>query len=273
MRLRHAPRRSSLAASAVLVAFAAAASSACTISFGDFGAQQKDTWTKDYTVEPGGEFEVRNTNGRISVEPSSDGRISVVAERTARAMTDEAARELLSKHQIEEQVSADAVRLESKAPFGLKGTVTVEYHVKVPAGIRVKLRGTNGGMTLTDLPNEVAAETTNGGIKGTGLSGGIRAVTTNGGVTLEVTRLTDAGIEMEATNGGLRLRLPADAKAEIAARTTNGGIDIDGLEVETIGEVTRRRLDGRLNGGGPRIRLETTNGGIRIGTASFGDDD
>jgi hypothetical protein len=29
-------------------------------------------------------------------------------------------------------------------------------------------------------------------------------------------------------------------------------------------EQSRRRLDAKLNGGGPRIELETTNGGIKI---------
>lgn len=267
--MRH---RSHLPALIVLAA-ASLVASGCAISFDDFGAQQKDTWTKDYTIEPGGEFEVRNTNGRISVEPSTDGRISVVAERTAKAMTDESAKELLAKSEITEEVTPKSVRLESRSPFGFKGMVTVQYHIKVPAGIQVKLRGTNGGLALTDLPNDISVETTNGGIRGTGLSGAVRAVTTNGGVTLELTGLSGSGVEMEATNGGLRLRLPADARADIAARTTNGGIDLGDLKVEVVGEVSRRRLDGRLNGGGARVRLETTNGGIRLGSGSFTDDD
>jgi hypothetical protein len=44
---------------------------------------------------------------------------------------------------------------------------------------------------------------------------------------------------------------------------TNGGIDSSGLSIETT-ESTRRRLEGRLNGGGAPIRIEGTNGGIRI---------
>jgi len=44
---------------------------------------------------------------------------------------------------------------------------------------------------------------------------------------------------------------------------TNGGIDTGPLPVEKV-EASRRRLEGRLNGGGPTIRLETTNGGIRL---------
>jgi hypothetical protein len=71
-------------------------------------------------------------------------------------------------------------------------------------------------------------------------------------------------VKLECTNGGIRLRLPADAKASISARITNGGIETSGLTLDATGAQSRRRLDGRLNGGGPRIDLEGTNGGIRI---------
>ena len=50
----------------------------------------------------------------------------------------------------------------------------------------------------------------------------------------------------------------------ISASVTNGGIDTSGLELETL-ESSRRRLEARLNGGGPQVRIEGTNGGIRIG--------
>ncbi len=71
-------------------------------------------------------------------------------------------------------------------------------------------------------------------------------------------------MKLECTNGGIKLRLPPDAKATITASVTNGGIgvtEIPGLETT---ESTRRRLEARLNGGGPSIRLSGTNGGIQI---------
>ena len=33
---------------------------------------------------------------------------------------------------------------------------------------------------------------------------------------------------------------------------------------DSTGDNNRRRLEGRLNGGGPRIQIEGTNGGIRL---------
>jgi hypothetical protein len=51
-------------------------------------------------------------------------------------------------------------------------------------------------------------------------------------------------------------------RASISASITNGGISTSG-QLDTL-ESTRRRLEARLNGGGPPIRISGTNGGITI---------
>ena len=91
----------------------------------------------------------------------------------------------------------------------------------------------------------------------------MRATTTNGGVDLELV-VADPAVHVSTTNGGVTVRIPPDSKADLQATCTNGGIDVTGLELDVEGERTRRRLDGRLNGGGPRIDVSTTNGAIEI---------
>ena len=61
----------------------------------------------------------------------------------------------------------------------------------------------------------------------------------------------------------MTLRLPDDAKADVLATWTNGGINVSDVKID-VTEQSRRRFEGRLNGGGPLIELQTTNGGIRI---------
>ena len=115
----------------------------------------------------------------------------------------------------------------------------------------------------TGLGGKTRLEATNGGVIARDMSGAIEASTTNGGVELALTRVAEGGVRMSCTNGGLVLHLPADAKASIDASITNGGIDAGGLTLETT-ESSRRRLVGTLNGGGPRISIEGTNGGISL---------
>ena len=45
---------------------------------------------------------------------------------------------------------------------------------------------------------------------------------------------------------------------------TNGGISVGSLDNFEVSEKSRRHLEGRLNGGGTEIELQTTNGGIRL---------
>src|SRR5262249_5390650 len=158
-----------------------------------------------------------------------------------------------------------AVRIEThlqKTSGWFGGSGQVLYTVRVPATAEVKFSTVNGGVEVTGLKGRIVAETTNGGVTARDVSGTIDASTTNGGVDVELSQVGEGGAKLECTNGGIKLRLPSDAKANINATITNGGIDASGLSIDTT-ESTRRHLEGRLNGGGPPIRIEGTNGGIR----------
>jgi hypothetical protein len=226
-----------------------------------------DTWTRSYTLSQGGSVEIVNQNGQISLEPSDrPDAVEVRAERTARASSDDAAKALLAKIEIQEAVTPAQVHLETKGPgtWGREG-YEVKYVVKVPAGCSVRARTHNGGVQLAKLQNDVEAETVNGGVKGQDISGSFQAETTNGGIEVSVTAVGAKGLRLETTNGGVSLQLPKTAKADLSARAVNGGLHVsDDLPFRATGEQSRRHLEGQLNGGGPKIELATTNGGIHI---------
>jgi hypothetical protein len=229
----------------------------------------QDEWTRSYPLGPGGRLEIINVNGRISAEPSDGSSVEVRADRTAKALSDESARELLGKIEMREEVSADRVRVEVRAPrfSGGPSGHDIKWTVKVPRGVAVDLRTINGGVRLDRLEGEVRARSTNGGIVGEALNASsVDAAVTNGGVEINLANAPSSGsIELESVNGGVTLSLPATVKADITARCVNGGISIDGVDVEVVGEQTRRRLDGKINGGGgARISMETVNGGVKI---------
>ena len=254
-------------ATLVVVCSALLAATGCEVAFSSFHAEARDEWTKSFQPAAGTRLEIDNTNGTIEVDPSADGQIHVRAERLAKAATDEAAKDLLKKIEIRELVDSVAVRLETRSPSGgfLSGGQTkVNYFVKVPASMEARLQNTNGGITLRDLTGPVDASTTNGGVEGRGLRGAVKAATTNGGINVELSAVGDSGVTLETTNGGIRLTLPEDAKADIAASVVNGAVDVSGLKAEASGEASRRRFEGRLNGGGPRVTAETVNGGVKI---------
>jgi hypothetical protein len=225
-----------------------------------------------------GRLELINVNGRITAEPTDGPELIVEGRRTAKASTDEAAKTMLEKLEIREEANDASVRIESRPPR-LSGFSNheIEWTVKVPKGIVLDLRTTNGGVRLENLSNEIHAKTTNGGVKGEGLNPStIEASAVNGGIELALSTPLEAddSIEMETVNGGVSLELMPDSKASIEARCVNGGVRVDNLEIKKDQEEgssdyeRRRRLTGTMNGGGGKVRMSTTNGGVRLSQAT-----
>lgn len=246
-----------------------AASAGCDIAMSEQREKETAEWRKTYELQPGGRLEIGNVNGKIEVTPGTGNTVEVVAQKIAYGPSQEAAKEALGRIDIKEEASASLVKIETKLQRGngglfSGGNLQVQYTVKVPSNLDIQVSTVNGGVEISGLTGRVVAEATNGGVRGHDISGAIEASTTNGGVEVELSKVAEAGVKLETTNGGIKLRLPADAKASISARIVNGGIDAAGLSIQSSGGNSKRRLDGELNGGGPRIQLEGTNGGIQI---------
>jgi DUF4097 and DUF4098 domain-containing protein YvlB len=243
-------------------------SAGCDIAMADFSEQETAEWRKTYELSPGGRIEISNVNGKIQVSPGDGNAVEVYAKRIGKASSKDAAKAALDRVQIVDSSEGGLIRIQTKVDrsgvtFG-HSQAQVEYVVRVPSNAELKVATVNGGVELAGLNGRLIAEATNGGIRATDIGGAIEATTTNGGVEVDLARVDEGGVKLECTNGGIKLRIPPDAKATINARISNGGISADGLNLDTRGESNRRRLDGDLNGGGPRIELQGTNGGIAI---------
>ncbi len=228
-----------------------------------------DEWIRSYKVPAGGRLEIINVNGRITAEASNGAEVEVRAERSVKASTDEGAKDLLGKIEMREELGESRVRVEVRSPR-LSGPSKheIKWTIKVPRGVAVDLRTVNGGVHMLGLEGDLRARSTNGGISGKMLlATSIDAAVTNGGIDIELAKAVTSGMfELEAVNGGVSISLPTESKADIIGRCVNGGISAS-LPIETVGEQSRRRLEGKLNGGGARIALETVNGGVKISGA------
>ena len=250
----------------VLLLPAALVLAGCDLSLGHLTARATDEWTRSYPLDAGGEVRIVNTNGKIEIEGTDGSTVEVRAEKIARGATDAAARELLPRIAIKEDIKPDRVWLETERMSGIMigAAFEVRYHVRAPKRAVVNITNTNGQVALSALDGKVRAQTTNGGVNGRNLSGGVDARSTNGGVTIDMASVGPDSITLRTTNGGVTLTLPDRAKANLTASCTNGGINVSSLENLEISEQSRRRLEGRLNGGGTSIEVRTTNGGIRV---------
>lgn len=236
-----------------------------------------DTWSRTYTVPAGGRFELINVNGRVTAESTDGKEVIVEGRRTAKGRSDEIAKENLAKMEIREEVGGSTVRVESRPPrMSGFGGHEIEWTVKVPKGLTVDLRTVNGGVRMNGLSGEMHAKTTNGGIKGVGLIvDSVEASVVNGGIDMQFAAPLDSTdtVELTTVNGGVTIELPSESKATIAARAVNGGVRVsDELkatqEEESHEFERRRRFNGTINGGGARVNVSVTNGGVRISRAA-----
>ncbi|HEX6163150.1 MAG TPA: hypothetical protein VFZ31_07285 [Vicinamibacterales bacterium] len=269
----------------VLAAVLAAglATTACDIKTnanGDFSmdiatGKAEDTWSRTYKVSEKGRFELINVNGRITAEPADGAEVVVEGKRTVKARSDEGAKEMLAQLEIREEVGETTVRVESRSPRNRGfSNYQIEWTIKVPKGVVLDLRTGNGGVRLNGLSNEIHARTTNGGVRGASITATVvEASAVNGGVEFEFAAPLDSGasIEMETVNGGVEVALPAESKVTIDARCVNGGVNVENLDIARDEQQSefdkRRRLNGTMNGGGGKVNLSTTNGGVRLSRA------
>ena len=256
----------------------ALASVACDVKVGeggglsvDFAAgKASDEWVRTYDIKPGGHLHIINTNGQIQALPATGSQVEVRAIREARAGSEEASRELLKKTEMREEVTPDGVTIETPEGQGRgrgfgRMQLSVRYEVRVPPGLNMLFKTQNGGVRLENVSGaRIEATSTNGGITGRGVSGAVEAQTVNGGVTMDLASLTGDS-RITTVNGGVVVTLSPDVNANLEATVVNGGVQVqDGLQL-TADEQSRQRVAGRIGNGGPRLVLQTTNGGVRLG--------
>jgi hypothetical protein len=239
------------------------------VAVGVAGGNASDEWTRTYSLAKGGRFELVNVNGKIEVSQASGSQVEVWAYREVRARSEEDAKARLAKAEMLENVSADRVTIVAKpndegASSGPHGRVSIEYRVKVPDGLVTSFRTENGPVRLENIDGRITLAATNGPIVGRGLSGSVDASTVNGGIEIGLTAV-NGDSRIVTVNGPATVILSPHVNAELDAAAVNGGVTTqDGLPL-MVSDRTNRRVTGRLNEGGPRISVQTTNGGVRVG--------
>jgi hypothetical protein len=264
-------------AGAVIVCLALV-SAACDVKVGengglavDFaGSRATDEWVRTYDLKPGGRLDIINVNGAIAASPSTGTTVEVRAIREAHAGSEEASREMLRKMEMREEVMPDRVAI--RGPEGQerggglgRRQLSIRYEVRIPAGLNILLKTQNGDVRLENIQGiRIEAASTNGGITGRGVSGAVEASTVNGGIQMDFDAVT-GDTRMVTVNGGVILNVAPGVNADLEATVVNGGVRVqDGLTLSGD-ERSRDRVAGRIGSGGPRLVVQTTNGGVRVG--------
>jgi len=154
------------------------------------------------------------------------------------------------------------------------GDVTVEgvgENAKISTGSgNIRATGMHGGFKLeTGSGNiyadqtgagDVNAQTGSGSVELRNLHGGLRAGTGSGGIKAGGTPSADW--KLETGSGGVEIWI-GSAGVTLVAETGSGSIHTD-REMVTQGTQGHHSVNGKLNGGGPTVRIETGSGDIRV---------
>ena len=234
----------------------------------------KETLEKTLAFSQGSRLEVENTNGEIVVATWDRDEIHIEARKKARGNSNDLQAALDALEVLIDE-TADGISIETRFPGkGIPGwsrsrtSLSVDYLITIPNHANLDLDTVNGNVDVSGVFGELDIDTTNGGIDVKASGGRVTASSTNGGISVELAEVTD-GEEMrfETTNGGVKLVLPPSVRASLTARTTNGSITTD-FPIAVQGKIHRSRLEGDINGGGGKIDIRTTNGGIHISELS-----
>jgi len=70
---------------------------------------------------------------------------------------------------------------------------------------------------------------------------------------------------LHSSSGGITITVPPDAAFDLDARTNSGTIDsVHPVTMTVTGKVDRRRIEGKVRGGGPLVEASCSSGSIRI---------
>jgi hypothetical protein len=232
-------------------------------------ATASDEWSRTFPLDATGEVQILNISGVVTVDASPGTSVEVHAERVAHAATEQVARDFLTHVSIKDESTPNSVTVQTEPIAGVFIGVhfEVNYRVRVPASASVKVRTSNGDVTVTGVGGHVSVNDANGNVVGRLIGRGFDAHSTNGRVDVEIEKPTDDPIELRTVNGGILLTLPPSMDANLSASAVNGRANVTGLKFQLFGDPpgrNDRRLRGRINAGGPPIELNTVNGDIRV---------
>lgn len=174
--------------------------------------------------------------------------------------------------QAEARELARSVRLELGPEGGRavgpndKG-VAVTFIVYVPRHVNLEATANNGPVSAEGVNGRIRLETRNGPIGLENVGGDVYARAQNGPLSVRLTGSTWQGekLDAETHNGPISLSIPANYAAVLETGTENGPFSTEiPLQVQLQPGHTPKRFQAVLGGGGPLVRVVTTNGPAKI---------
>jgi hypothetical protein len=225
-------------------------------------------WTG--TVASGRTVEVRNIKGAISAKLAPGSEVRVEARKSGEQQ--DRVRVEVVPHAggllvCAVYLSATGEVLNPCTPGESKSNVKdpkadVGIVVLIPAGVHADLRSVNGAVDAAGLRGDVKARSVNGAVA-VSTSGRAEASTVNGPLEVRMGVAPTSEAVFQTVNGSVLVAVPGALNAQVEIATVNGRIETD-FPLQVSGRFSSRSLSGIAGSGGPKLKLKTVNGNIRL---------
>ena len=254
----------------------------------------EQTFERTLTVGGHVELSVATGSGNIHITHGSGNQVHIFGKvKTNWGGSEEKVREIAANPPIEQ--TGSIVRIGARHEN--LHNISIDYEIQAPADAYLDASSGSGNVTDDGVGQNTRLNTGSGDIHATGLHGGFAVGTGSGNIYAEQTGAGDVkaetgsgNIELKSLHGGLHAQTGSgdikasgaptsgwrletgsgnaelwvgDAPMTLDAESGSGGIHTD-REMLTQGSNDRHHMTGKLNGGGPTVRIETGSGDIRV---------
>ena len=252
------------------------------------------TFERTLTVSGHVELTAGTGSGNIHITQGAGNQVHIFGRvKSGWGGSDEKVREIAANPPIDQ--TGNIVRIGQRQEN--LHNISIDYEIQAPADSYLDASSGSGNVTDEGVGENTKLSTGSGNIHATGLKGSFSVGTGSGNVYAEQAAAGDAkaetgsgSIELKNVHGALKAETgsgnikiagtPAtgwkletgsgnvelwvgDAPLTLDAESGSGSIHSD-REMLTQGSTDRHHVTGKLNGGGPTVRIETGSGDIRI---------
>ena len=148
----------------------------------------------------------------------------------------------------------------------IRGTLNVDSSFGLVRAERIHgaldVDNNNGGITASDIGGNARVRTSFGSVFLKSINGSIEVESQNGGIAVSALRGRCQAMSLKTSFATIKVGIPANTGYTVAARTSFGSVTTD-VPI-AITEKSDNVLKGAINGGGCKMDLATSNGGITL---------
>lgn len=244
---------------------------------------------KTYNVNPGGRLTVNADIGRIDIQTHTQDSVEIVITKKSKKPSNKRLQKVLADFKVTFDVTRSDVSITGAFQrgktywrwhplFNLRH-LDMHFLVTVPQRYNVDLNTQSGNISTDGLTGAVQAQTGEGNMRFNGIKGPVSGKSGTGNITLANCQGT---VDVKTPVGNIHAEVPTQPQHQwtcltdigniTAALNSNIAVEIDArintgnlsTDFRVRGNVTRSRLLGTINGGGPLLKFRNSVGNIHL---------